>query len=103
MVSGEFKNVERTKASHEDVQKAIQTVQIAIALGQATESNLYTREIGYGICCRLQGFGLAHEIGQSRELPLTNYTFRLSTQGIRLLKLLGENVPNYDYYFKPAH
>lgn len=195
LVSGEFKNVERTKASHEDVQKAIQlavwydrherddqkreryvklignavrseeqvqdvatfiqtleqlnerdvivlkvlnrimnkdgdwrqevnsgvgnimklhpntftgrsqelTVQIAIALGQATESNLYTREIGYGICCRLQGFGLAHEIGQSRELPLTNYTFRLSTQGIRLLKLLGENVPNYDYYFKPAH
>jgi hypothetical protein len=76
------------------------SVQIAIALGQATESNLYTREIGYGICCRLQGFGLAHELEQTRELPLTNYTFRLSTQGIRLLKLLGENVPNYDYYFK---
>jgi hypothetical protein len=78
------------------------SVQIAMALGQATESNLYTREIGYGICCRLQGFGLAHELEQTRELPLTNYAFRLSTQGIRLLTLLGEKVQNYDYYFKPA-
>jgi hypothetical protein len=77
------------------------TVQIAIALGQATESNLYTREIGYGICNRLQGFGLAHEIEvQARELPLTNYSFRPSTQGIMLLKLLGEKVPNYDHYIQ---
>ena len=76
------------------------TVQIAIALGQKTETNLYTREVGYGICNRLQGFGLAHEIQQTRELPLTNYCFRLSTQGIRLLKLLGEEVPNFDHYFK---
>ena len=74
-----------------------------MALGQAAENNLFTREIGYGNCCRLQGFGLAHEVEvQPRELPLTNYAFRLSTQGIRLLKLLGENVPNYDYYFKSA-
>lgn len=193
LVSGEFKNVERTKASHEDVQKAIQlaiwydrherddakraryvkligsavksgeqvqdiasfvqtleqlnerdvtvlkvlnkvmnkdgdwnasmgsnmqgrmklhpstligrapelSVQIALALGQKTESNTYTREEGYGICNRLQGFGLAHEVQLSpRELPLTNYSFRLSTQGIRLLKLLGEDVPNYNNYFK---
>src|ERR1700733_1971399 len=78
------------------------TVQIAMALGQATESNLYTREIGYGVCCRLQGFGLAHEIDvQARELPLTNYSFRLSTEGMMLLKLLGEKVLNYDYYFQP--
>lgn len=77
------------------------TVQIAIALGQATEGNLYTREIGYGVCCRLQGFGLAHEIDvQARELPLTNYSFRPSTEGIKLLKLLGETVKNYDYYFQ---
>jgi hypothetical protein len=76
------------------------TVQIAIALGQRTETNLYTREVGYGICNRLQGFGLAHEIQQTRELPLTNYCFRLSTQGILLLKLLGEDVPNFDHYFK---
>jgi len=55
-----------------------------------------------GVCCRLQGFGLAHEINvQARELPLTNYSFRLSTVGITLLKLLGEKVPNYDYYFQP--
>jgi hypothetical protein len=77
------------------------TVQIAMALGQSTETNQYTREIGYGVCCRLQGFGLAHEINvQPRELPLTNYSFRLSTEGLMLLKLLGEKVLNYDYYFQ---
>jgi hypothetical protein len=55
------------------------TVQIAMALGQSIETNQYTREIGYGVCCRLQGFGLAHEIDvQPRELPLTNYSFRLN-------------------------
>jgi hypothetical protein len=78
------------------------TVQIAMALGQATENTLYTREVGYGVCCRLQGFGLAHEIDvQARELPLTNYSFRLSTEGLTLLKLLGEKVLNYDHYFQP--
>ncbi len=76
------------------------SVQIALALGQKTEKNTYSREEGYGICNRLQGFGLAHELEQTRELPLTNYCFRLSVQGIRLLKLLGEPVPNYEHYFK---
>jgi hypothetical protein len=76
------------------------SVQIALALGQKTETNMYSREEGYGICNRLQGFGLAHELEQTRELPLTNYSFRLSTQGIRLLKLLGEDVPNFDHYFR---
>lgn len=77
-------------------------VQVAIALGQKTENNrAFSREEGYGICNRLQGFGLAHMVEtQARELPLTNYAFRLSTQGIRLLKLLGEDVPNYEHYFK---
>ena len=74
-------------------------VQVAIALGQKTETNMFTREEGYAICNRLQGFGLAHEIqAQTRELPLTNYCFRLSTQGIALLKLLGEDVPNLRHY-----
>jgi hypothetical protein len=77
------------------------SVQVALALGQKTEKNTYTREEGYGICNRLQGFGLVHEVDvQTCELPLTNYAFRLSVQGIRLLKLLGETVPNYEYYFK---
>jgi hypothetical protein len=76
------------------------TVQVALALGQPTEKNTYTREVGYGICARLQGFGLAHEFEQTRELPLTNYSFRLSVQGICLLKLLGEPVPNYEHYFR---
>jgi hypothetical protein len=75
-------------------------VQIGLALGQKTERNTYSREEGYGICNRLQGFGLAHELEQTRELPLANYCFRLSVQGIRLLKLLGENVPNFEYYFR---
>jgi hypothetical protein len=77
------------------------TVQIALALGQATETNTYNREEGYAICNRLQGFGLAHEMDQTRELPLANYVFRLSVQGVVLLKLLGEDVPNYDYYCMP--
>ncbi|MBS1851837.1 MAG: hypothetical protein JST79_13060 [Acidobacteria bacterium] len=76
------------------------TVQIAIAIGQATEDNQYSREHGYAICNRLQGFGLVHEIETTRELPLTNYTFRLSVYGIRLLKLLGEEVQNYEHYVK---
>jgi hypothetical protein len=48
----------------------------------------------------LVGFGLAHEIElQERELPLTEYCFRLSTEGVKLLKLMGEDVPNFEYYF----
>jgi len=192
LVSGEFKNVERTKANHEDVQKAIQLAiwydrherddakrdhyvklignavrsdeqvqdiasfvqtieqlnerdftvlkvlntvmnkrgdwkpqpnpggdvmkvhpntfiqraqelafEVAIALGQKTEKNMFSREEGYGICNRLLGFGLAHMVEtQTRELPLTDYAFRPSTQGIRLLKLLGEDVPNFENYFQ---
>jgi len=74
-------------------------VEIALALGQKTETNLFTREEGYGICARLQGFGLAHEIDVThRELPHTNYSFRLSVEGIRLLRLLGEDVPNFEQY-----
>jgi hypothetical protein len=76
------------------------TVQVALALGQKTETNRYSREVGYGICNRLQGFGLVHELEQTRELPLSNYCFRLSVEGVILLKLLGEEVPNFDYYFQ---
>jgi hypothetical protein len=77
------------------------SLQIAIALGQKTETNQFSREEGYMVCLRLQGFGLANEIQSSpRELPLTNYTFQLSVQGIRLLKLLGEDVPNFANYIK---
>jgi hypothetical protein len=50
--------------------------------GQTTEGNLYTREIGYGVCCRLQGFGLAHEIDvQTRELPLRTIAFAYRQRG----------------------
>jgi hypothetical protein len=75
------------------------SIQVALALDQNGANDVVNREEGYGICNRLQGFGLAHEIDvQPRELPLTNYAFRLSTYGIRLLKLLGEDVPNYEFY-----
>jgi hypothetical protein len=74
-------------------------VQIAMALGQRIETNQFSREEGFMICLRLQGFGLAREIQPDvRELPLTNYAFQLTVQGIRLLKLLGEHVPNCDHY-----
>ena len=74
-------------------------VNVAMALGQKIETNLFNREEGYMVCTRLAGFGLAHELDfQPRELPLTNYAFRLSTRGIILLKLLGETVPNLDKY-----
>ena len=75
------------------------SIQVALALDQNGANDVVNREEGYGICNRLQGFGLAHEIDvQQRELPLTNYAFRLSSYGIRLLKLLGEDVPNYEFY-----
>jgi hypothetical protein len=85
------------------IQRAPQlAVEIAKELGQGIETNLFSREEGYSICNRLQGFGLAHEVElQARELPLTNYCFRLSIQGIRLLKPLGEDVPNYERYIRP--
>ena len=74
------------------------SMEIASALSQNVQTN-FSREEGYGICNRLQGFGLVHEVEvQPRELPLTNYCFRLSIQGVRLLKLLGEDVPNYHYF-----
>lgn len=73
--------------------------QVAMALGQKIETNTFSREVGYGICHRLQGFGLAHEVQpEARELPVGNYCFRLSTMGITLLKLLGEDVPNSSFY-----
>ena len=75
------------------------STEVAMALGQKTETNLFSREEGYSICNRLQGFGLAHYIDtQARELPVTNYSFRPSVAGLTLLKLLGENVPNLEYY-----
>lgn len=77
------------------------SIQIARALGQNTDTTAFSREEGYAICTRLMGFGLAHEIQAqaARELPLTDYCFRLSTEGIKLLNLIGEHVPNFECYF----
>jgi hypothetical protein len=80
-------------------------VQIAATLGQRTDLDQYghtfSHEEGYEICTRLQGFGLAHEINLSdREVPIGDYCFRLSNRGLTLLKLLGEEVPNFGRYFQ---
>jgi hypothetical protein len=94
-------NVMKLHPSHLISRAQELALQIAMTLGQKVETNQFTREEGYMVCLRLQGFGLANEIQPSpRELPLTNYTFQLSVHGIRLLKLLGEDVPNFNNYIK---
>jgi hypothetical protein len=74
-------------------------VQVALALEQSVETNQPRRRVQH-----LQsstGIRVGAEIEmQQRELPLTNYCFRLSVQGVQLLKLLGEDVPNCDYYLR---
>jgi hypothetical protein len=78
-------------------------VQMASAFGkteQTTHSNTFSREEGLGICLRLQGFGLAEVFSsESRAVPITDYCARLTTRGLMLLRLLGENVPNWERYF----
>jgi hypothetical protein len=65
-----------------------------------TDSDQFSREDGLQICLRLQGFGLAQEIPTgSREVPTANYSARPTTRGLMLLKLLGEDVPNWGRYF----
>jgi hypothetical protein len=71
---------------------------VAMALGQPVEKNLYNRDEGFGICARLEGFGLAHQLSPMTELPVTDYAYRLSGRGVTLLVLLGESVPNAHYY-----
>lgn len=80
------------------------SVNMAQALTGRTEQpgNTFSREEGLQICLRLQGFGLAQMIETSpREVPISNYSARLTTRGMVLLKLLGENVPNWKQYFGP--
>ncbi|WP_158793804.1 hypothetical protein [Granulicella sp. L60] len=81
------------------------SVQMAIALTNThnlTPNDQFSREEGLQICLRLQGFGLAQEIATSpREVPISNYAARLTSRGLMLLKLLGEDVPNWDRYFGP--
>jgi hypothetical protein len=80
-------------------------VQIAQASGMGTNADIGPRlnpEVGYSTCARLQGFGLAHEVPLSaREVPIGDYCFRPSQRGLMLLKLLGEEVPNWSRYFPP--
>jgi hypothetical protein len=50
----------------------------------------------------IQAFGLAHEIEMSpRQVPVGNYSFRLPLRGLTLLKLIGEEVPNWNKYNPP--
>ena len=79
------------------------SVQMAQALCQnfnITDGDQFNREEGLQICLRLQGFGLAEQISTSpREVPISNYSARLTTRGLMLLSLLGEHVPNWNRYF----
>lgn len=83
--------------------------EVALALGENIDRDFernygslppFDREEGYSICARLQGFGLAHEIETSaREAPIGDYCFRPSKRGFMLLKLIGEEVANWNYFF----
>lgn len=84
-------------------------VQIAQALGMPSSTGgndvpSFSGEEGYAICARLQGFGLAHQVQLSPfEVPVGNDScFRPSKRGLMLLKLIGEDVPNWEHYF-PRH
>jgi hypothetical protein len=81
--------------------------ELAVAMAHAltgnpasTDGNIFSREDGLQICYRLQGFGLAQVIDAApREVPIANYCARPTTRGLMLLKLIGENVPNWNRYF----
>lgn len=78
-------------------------VQMAFALGKTnkkTDGDKFSREEGLGVCLRLQGFGLAEVItNETRSVPRTNYCARCTPRGLMLLRLLGEDVPNWGRYF----
>jgi hypothetical protein len=77
-------------------------VQMAQAFGMNTDGNAFSHEEGYDACNRLQAFGLAHEIELSaRQIPIGEYAFRPSLRGLMLLKLVGDDVPNWDKYNPP--
>ena len=60
----------------------------------------FSREEGLGICLRLQGFGLAEVLDtEARSVPRTDYAARLTPRGMMLLKLLGDDVANWERYF----
>lgn len=78
--------------------------EMATALGATPSTQAFSREEGYEACTRLQGFGLAHEIDVApRQVPIGDYSFRLSKRGLMLLKLVGEEVENWDKYFPRSH
>jgi hypothetical protein len=77
-------------------------VQMAQAFGMNTDGDRFSREEGYDACNRLQAFGLAHEIELSaRRVPIDVYASRPSLRGLTLLKLLGEDVANWEKYNPP--
>jgi len=83
-------------------QELVVTMAQALGNRNADDTHPFSREDGLQICLRLQGFGLAHMVsGDTREVPIANYCARPTTRGLMLLKLLGENVPNWNRYFGP--
>jgi hypothetical protein len=79
---------------------AVQMAQALGRTGKTTNGNDFSREEGLGVCLRLQGFGLAQVLPhETRSVPRTNYCARPTPRGLMLLRLLGEDVPNWDRYF----
>lgn len=79
---------------------AIQMANVFGKTNNKTDGDRFSREEGLGICLRLQGFGLAEVINsESRSVPRTNYCARPTPRGLMLLRLLGEDVPNWERYF----
>ena len=73
--------------------------QISLAFGRKRGPEQFSREEDYDACNRLQAFGLAHEIELSpRQIPIGDYSFRLSLRGLTLLKLLGDEAENWNKY-----
>ena len=86
--------ISRRETIAHEVNKAL-----GLAATIVTNQN-FSHEEGYDACARLQGFGLAHEIQlNARAIPVGDYCFYVSKRGLLLLKLLGEDVPNWEYYF----
>jgi len=86
--------------THRAQELSVQMAQALTGDPKGTDGNYFSREDGLQICLRLQGFGLAQMVEVSpREVPNSNYAARPTTRGLMLLKLLGENVPNWNRYF----
>lgn len=98
--TGDWQGPEQTIHPNVFIQRHLELAEkIFEALGRKRGPKRFSREEGYDACNRLQAFGLAHEIELSpRQVPVGDYSFRPSLRGLTLLKLVGDEVANWDRY-----